>query len=418
MSNIAKIKLGSNDVTNIYFGGYQTKNGIRHLYTQECWNVKVGDNAVYSKEKTVENCWMKWCGATINSYKQLVVNGTKPNSSGTETVSTAATTYTPTVVDWKDYCYGQDGATPVQSSVIIRLNGKQNNKDLVRAIVDYQLYTAAVSNSAMSLYYLMTDLAGETIDFVYTGSVILQNTFRNCSINTINLKGATTASTVNSFRDTFIGCNVQTITSDRTFKPFYLSGAFSGGSFAPWDAAMFDYTNVSEVQYMFDGGTVKSVPMYSGAADREDASNTIDCYQYADQMIWNGSMTYFGPVVNCVNVTNRYRMFVADILTDIRIKNLNNGDWYFDDTNASKGGYLPNLDADSIKYLFDNLMDLTTYDESLTSHTGKAGVASAELHCPAKWQTTYNAVDGNDFSDLVTAANAKNWTVFVGGSEV
>jgi len=51
MSNIAKIKLGSNDVTNIYFGGYQTKNGIRHLYTQECWNVKVGDSAVYSKEK-------------------------------------------------------------------------------------------------------------------------------------------------------------------------------------------------------------------------------------------------------------------------------------------------------------------------------------------------------------------------------
>ena len=57
----------------------------------------------------------------------------------------------------------------------------------------------------------------------------------------------------------------------------------------------------------------------------------------------------------------------CESLTSIKIKNLNHGDWRFDD---SSGGGIPHigklksLDTESVQYLFSNLMDLTKSDQS------------------------------------------------------
>lgn len=48
----------------------------------------------------------------------------------------------------------------------------------------------------------------------------------------------------------------------------------------------------------------------------------------------------------------------CDNLTDVRIKNLNHGDWDFADYGSGSKGNFSNLDLDSIEYLIDNLANL------------------------------------------------------------
>lgn len=48
---------------------------------------------------------------------------------------------------------------------------------------------------------------------------------------------------------------------------------------------------------------------------------------------------------------------------------------------------------------------------------GAAFASSGTLYVPSKWETTYDAVEGNDFDTLVSSAIAKGWTIYVGGEE-
>ena len=66
------------------------------------------------------------------------------------------------------------------------------------------------------------------------------------------------------------------------------------------------------------------------------------------------------PIYISLNGTIQYLAFAAEAITDIRIKNLNHGDWYLNGKGSgnSNHGNLPNLDQESINYLIENLYNL------------------------------------------------------------
>lgn len=71
-------------------------------------------------------------------------------------------------------------------------------------------------------------------------------------------------------------------------------------------------------------------------------------------------------------------MFYCPNLTNVRIKNLNNNDWNFSD--GSTKTYIPNMDADSIDYLLNNVVDCSANPHTVTfSNTYQSSVSQSAI---------------------------------------
>lgn len=109
--------------------------------------------------------------------------------------------------------------------------------------------------------------------------------------------------------------------------------------------------------------TIPSFP-----SENEDDNTIIAAYT---ERAFNDckSLTTVGPILNMIIVqpSKALSMFYnCTSLSSIKIKNLNHGDWSFDNEtrNGVYIGTLKSLDTESVDYLFNNLSDLTTYDVS------------------------------------------------------
>ena len=139
------------------------------------------------------------------------------------------------------------------------------------------------------------------------------------------------------------------------------------------------------------------------------------------------------PVINVrwcwdgSNTEGLYHFFANNNkLTSVRISHINCGDWDFADIDGNF--YLPNIDADSIKYIFDNAEDLvgipfnadnviegnvpkyvtdgTTYDYvNIRSSKSADGL---NIYCPETWRDKIT-------SEMISSINAKGWTIYIGG---
>lgn len=144
-------------------------------------------------------------------------------------------------------------------------------------------------------------------------------------------------------------------------------------------------------------------------SNRDAASNTVKCNTLIQSFQKCSNLQSIGPVLDLSRVpgqsSDNGRAFEGcTALTDVRIRNLNGPTWHFDDDTQS--GNIPNLDQASVTYLFDNLMDLTTYNAEDTSGA-KPKSDHGDLYCPAEWQDKIT-------SEMVIAAAAKNWNVYIG----
>lgn len=124
------------------------------------------------------------------------------------------------------------------------------------------------------------------------------------------------------------------------------------------------------------------------------------------------ALTKIGPILDFryLEPANSSLVFGGcTALTDLRLKNLNHGSWRFDEKaiNGVVHGNLSALDAESVKYLIDNLSDLTITSGDDEHAISK--VRTAELHCPSTWTSITDA--------QVTAANAKGWRIFINDTE-
>lgn len=86
------------------------------------------------------------------------------------------------------------------------------------------------------------------------------------------------------------------------------------------------------------------------------------------------SLKTVGPIFNMIlaNPGTANKLFHnCNVLSSIRIKNLNHGNWNFDGVTRDNmyHGTLKALNADSVKYLFANLADLTTHNDAVHEDT-------------------------------------------------
>ena len=138
--------------------------------------------------------------------------------------------------------------------------------------------------------------------------------------------------------------------------------------------------------YAFDYAKITNIPVANNG-DRYRDANTWIFTRYAQQA-FNGAnnLIYIGPILDLIlvvpNVSSQ-SMFNCPNLVDVRIKNLNHGDWNFDgkSRNGVYHGRLANLNAESIQYMMDNLVDLNLYNPLV--HENKIDKAFLS------WSTSY-----------------------------
>lgn len=115
-----------------------------------------------------------------------------------------------------------------------------------------------------------------------------------------------------------------------------------------------------------------TIPSYPSSVEED---NTIVPARRASHAFSNcKSLTTVGPILNMILVNPKTATGIFNnciVLSSIRIKNLNHGDWNLDDVerDTTYHGTLKALDADSVKYLFDNLADLTTHNSAVHEDT-------------------------------------------------
>ena len=140
----------------------------------------------------------------------------------------------------------------------------------------------------------------------------------------------------------------------------------------------------SLTNYFFDYGSIETIPMYG--TDRYANENTLVMHRSSTQAFNIGdSLKYLGPVIDMILVrptSGCANIFRIPSVTDARIKNLNHGSWNLDGVvRGLYHGDLSSLDAESVEYLFSNLMDLTTCNPETHEETIDK--------CFKSWGTSY-----------------------------
>lgn len=362
----------------------------------ECWDVYHGDEQMYHKDKTYANCWKKY--GFESKQDDVLDNSAKIYRITSDNYPEADEIYVPPITDLGTgsglalYPYTEvDGVLHVRS-----FNIAPYNKDFWTAIKDW--YASHEIEAKLLSYDLPTDDDG----------VAPYSLFENCGIDELTLNLTTKDTKADGFKYygytnvPFQNSKIEKLTLNGDIRYTSMCNFFKGakqlaelawnlpsagavdcrGLFAygnkmttyptnmiDWSYRMNGSRKCTPMAYAFDyHSCIVTIPQYSGASEREDDTNTI-ISDISMQQFLNGcdSLTAIMPVLDLRYVVptgmNVYNALLAPSLSDARIKNLNNGDWHldgskYDATNGYVTGNLKSLDAESIAYLFDNLVDL------------------------------------------------------------
>lgn len=395
--------------------------------TVRCWTAYKGADVLYHENKTKENAWEAYglidAPVSLPGAKQVIKSF--KGLDGTKKV--------PTLDIYEDadfYSKAADDTVTFQ-----RFNGILNNKDVAAKVKEwYAAHTVrgVFNNKAdrtKGLFYA-SDIDGTvTINYDEPNIAGIAE-FADSNIEKVIIN----TGTVTSIHELFYRAgNLREVEFENIARSQDISGAFEFcGNLLKlpkinWSDGnrSFNSTDTSGVvtvvnykvpcsnacyafEYCF---RLPEIPQYG--ATRDAKTNVLTFTDYAPQ-VFNQckALKKIGPILDFryVKPTNASLIFGGcTALTDLRLKNLNHGSWRFDEKaiNGVIQGNLSALDADSVKYLIDNLSDLTVTegdDEHAISE-----VRTAELHCPSTWTSITDA--------QVTAANAKGWRIFVNDVE-
>lgn len=226
----------------------------------------------------------------------------------------------------------------------------------------------------------------DEISLILPGNNFLSydNTFKRSSISKLTLNGqySTFISSLNGIFEGMVNLKELVVNIEEHMPalaaPSDTSNAFNGcalstypANFIHWSRNRANAPTFSKPAIIahatFYWSEIETIPSYGSNPDAE--ANTIRC-GYSLNMFFNcQALTTVGPILDLqlIKPTESESIFInCTKLSSIRIKNLNHGDWHFDDTEFASGkrhGTLEALDESSVQYLFEHLTDLNLYDE-------------------------------------------------------
>ena len=396
--------------------------------TVRCWTVYKGADVLYHENKTKENAWEAY-----NLITTETIPGTKSKLIVKSFVGLDGTKKLPTLDVYKDsdfYSKAADGTVTFQ-----RFNGILNNKEVAAKVKEWfaahtisQIFTNN-PNRNEGLFYA-SDIDGTlTLNMNGTNMSGVAE-FADSNIEKVIIN----TGFVTSLHEIFYRAgNLREVEFENVARSQDLSGAFEFcGNLLKLPVINWSDGNTS-FNSVDTGGVVTvvtykvpcsnagfafeycyrlpEIPQYG--ATRDAAINTLTFTNYSPQTFNQcKALTKIGPILDFryLEPANASLIFGGcTALTDLRLKNLNHGSWRFDEKaiNGVVHGNLSALDAESVKYLIDNLSDLTV--TSSDDEHAISAVRTAELHCPSTWTSITDA--------QVTAANAKGWRIFINDTE-
>ena len=423
-------KLFTNVYANVHGLTIHTKEVDKPVdpSTVRCWTVYHGSDVLYHEKKTKENAWEAY-----NLITTETIPGTESKLIVKSFVGLDGTKKVPTLDIYKDadfYSKTADGTVTFQ-----RFNGILNNKEVAAKVKEwYATHTVdgvfnQTSNRTKGLFN------GSDIDGTVTINYDEPNIAGVAEFADSNIeKVIINTGFVTSLHEIFYRAgNIREVEFENAARSQDISGAFEfchnllklpvinwgdgNWSFNSTDAS----GTVTVVTYKVPCSNagfafeycyrLPEIPQYG--ATRDATRNTLTFTNYSPQTFNQcKALTKIGPILDFryLKPANAYLIFEGcTALTDLRLKNLNHGSWDFTEKaiNGVVHGNLSALDAESVKYLIDNLSDLTV--TSSDDEHAISEVRTAELHCPSTWTSITDA--------QVTAANAKGWRIFVDGVE-
>ena len=390
--------------------------------TVRCWTVYHGSDVLYHENKTKENAWdayglidapVSYPGSkqVVKSFKGL--DGTKK---------------VPTLDVYKDadfYSKAADGTVTFQ-----RFNGILNNKEVAAKVKEW--YAAHTVDGVFNQTADRTKglFNGSDIDGTVTINYDEPNIAGVAEFADSNIeKVIINTGFVTSLHEIFYrATNLREVEFENVARSQDISGAFefcgnllklpvinwSDGNrgFGTGEDAIIYKVPCSNAGYAFEYCyRLPEIPQYG--ATRDAATNVLTFIDFAPQAFNQcKALAKIGPILDFryLEPANASLIFGGcTALTDLRLKNLNHGSWRFDEKaiNGIVHGNLSALDADSVKYLIDNLSDLTV--TSSDDEHAISAVRTAELHCPSTWTSITDT--------QVIAANAKGWRIFINDTE-
>ena len=395
--------------------------------TVRCWTVYHGSDVLYHENKTKENAW--------EAYNLIDVPVSYPESK--QVVKSFkgldGTKKVPTLDVYKDadfYSKAADGTVTFQ-----RFNGILNNKEVAAKVKEW--YAAHTVDGVFNQTADRTKglFNGSDIDGTVTINYDEPNIAGVAEFADSNIeKVIINTGFVTSLHEIFYGAgNLREVEFENVARSQDLSGAFEFCHnllklpVINWSDGNTSFNSVdtggvvtvvtykvpcSNAGFAFEYCyRLPEIPQYG--ATRDAATNTLTFVNYSPQTFNQcKALTKIGPILDFryLEPANASLIFGGcTALTDLRLKNLNHGSWRFDEKaiNGVVHGNLSALDAESVKYLIDNLSDLTV-TESDDEHA-ISNVRTTELHCPSTWTSITDA--------QVTAANAKGWRIFINDTE-
>ena len=386
--------------------------------TVRCWTVYHGSDVLYHENKTKENAWEAY-----NLITTETIPGTKSKLIVKSFVGLDGTKKLPTLDVYKDsdfYSKAADGTVTFQ-----RFNGILNNKEVAAKVKEWfathtisQIFTNN-PNRNEGLFYA-SDIDGTLTLNMNGTNMIGVAEFADSNIEKVIIN----TGFVTSLHEIFYRAgNLREVEFENIARSQDISGAFEFcGNLLKLPVINWSDGNTS-FNSVDTGGVVTvvtykvpcsnagfafeycyrlpEIPQYG--ATRDAAINTLTFTNYSPQTFNQcKALTKIGPILDFryLEPANASLIFGGcTALTDLRLKNLNHGSWRFDEKaiNGVVHGNLSALDAESVKYLIDNLSDLTI--TSSDDEHAISAVRTAELHCPSTWTSITDA--------QVTAANAK-----------
>lgn len=393
-------------------------------YEDECWQAYLNGELIYDKPKTIQNLWIEY-GLAAKSGNNLVYT-----KAYTGKKTSLYKLVEPT--DWQNWL--------LNTSNYIKWQNVKIPADFWGKIKSFY-ETHRIHPSSLGNFMLNSTTEGTDKTFTIrpdnewmSGSDMIRNT--NLTKFTFKVFDSThsSATYVSALTNMFRGAGSLTeviwleadgsIPTTCHFKANDMSGAFewcgslkSFGEDVDWSwkangGNHFNTTGGStQIAWMFEWcSSMTEVKRSRLATSREDNCNTIivsrNMQQFAD---YCKNLVKIDPIMDMRYVipntaANTYMAFVeCSKLADIRLKNLNHGDWDFTNWHTN----LPALNQESVEYLINNLFDLNTVippDANGNEQYDNPLVKTASITCPAAWNSYIT-------NTMISNAGAKGWTI-------